>query len=311
MSDPDYVYPAMTGSAGIAPTFTTANKSDCALPTGTAACTRADRDPTCLAEATNNVPAVYAFMTTQLLAPDTIYCYNPGIYATGSSDQLKVGTGDLAILKPGAYYFKSGLDVSGRIIGGYQPDLKGVALMFDEAGSGNCSSCIFSGNNALTIALNAGARFPATATTGLPAKAAIDWDGHRVETTGPSAPTPPLPLTILVRHDLDGPGGTTGCYVPVAPQPLLEPATCQDNRNSTVNIAGNGSIVLEGVQYAPSDNVVIGGNSSSTGRVGQIVAWTLKYSGGISLNQEGPGTQGPGTMRLDAACTAPGTPCSP
>jgi hypothetical protein len=309
MSDPAYVYPAMTGSVGTAPTFTTANKSDCAA--GTPACTRADSDPTCLDLATNDVPSAYTFMTAQLLSPSTIYCYNPGVYNTSNTDQLKVGTGDLAILKPGAYYFKSGLDVSGRLIGGYEESSKGVALMFDESGPGNCSSCIFSGNNALTISLNAGTKYPANASSGTAADPARDWDNRPVVTSGPGSPNPPILMSIMVRRDINGPGGTAGCYVPVAPQPLLEPATCADNRNQTLNIAGNGSIILEGVQYAPSDNSVIGGNSSSNGRVGQIVSWTLKYSGGIRINQQGPGTQGPGTLRLDAACTAPGTPCNP
>src|SRR5206468_1964197 len=126
----------------------------------------AANDASCLNEATFNVPAAYSFMTAQLLTPSSIYCYNPGIYDTPGPDQLKVAGGDLAILKPGAYYFIGGLDVSGRIIGGYQAGLKGVALMFDERGPGNCSSCIFSGNNALTIALNAGTKFPATSSSG-------------------------------------------------------------------------------------------------------------------------------------------------
>ena len=69
--------------------------------------------------------------------------------------------------------------------------------------------------------------------------------------------------------------------------------------------------MLEGVQYGPTDNMAISGNSSSTGRVGQLWAWTLKYSGGIQVNQEGIASQGPGMLRLDAACTAPGTPCVP
>jgi Flp pilus assembly protein TadG len=309
MSDPDYVYPAMTGSVGTAPTFTTANKSDCAA--GTPACTRADSDAACLTLATSDVPAVYNFMAAQILAPSTIYCYNPGIYDTSGPDQLKVGTGDLAILKPGAYYFKSGLDVSGRLIGGYQNASKGVALMFDERGPGNCSSCVFTGNNALTISLNAGTKYPATASSGAAALPARDWDDQPVVTSGPASPNPAILMTVLVRHDINGPGGTTGCYVPVAPQAALEPATCADNRNQTIGISGNGSIILEGVQYAPSDNSVVGGSSSSNGRVGQIVSWTLKYSGGIRINQQGPGTQGPGTLRLDAACTAPGTPCNP
>jgi hypothetical protein len=61
----------------------------------------------------------------------------------------------------------------------------------------------------------------------------------------------------------------------------------------------------------PTDNVEISGNSSSNGRVGQIISWTLKYSGGIRINQQGPGTQSNGILRIDAACSAPGEPCNP
>jgi hypothetical protein len=250
-------------------------------------------------------------MATQ--TPNTIYCYNPGIYESGSGARnatITAGTGEVALLKPGAYYLKSGADIGGRLIGGYEPAAPGVALMFDERGPGNCSSCIFKGNNALTIALNAGTKFPASYGGGVAATAARDWDNQLVETTGPSSPTPPLPISILVRRDTGGPGGTSGCFVPTSP-PYIEPTACDANKNQTVNIFGNGDIVLEGVQYAPTDNVTIGGNSSSTGRVGQIISWTLKYSGGISINQQGPGTEGNGILRIDAACSAPAEPCNP
>jgi hypothetical protein len=60
----------------------------------------------------------------------------------------------------------------------------------------------------------------------------------------------------------------------------------------------------------PTDNVAISGNSTSNGRVGQIISWTLKYSGGVQINQEGAANEGPGILRLDAACTAPSTPCN-
>ena len=317
ITDPNYQYPAMRGSLGsatcpsgpanCAPTFPNANPATCGAPGANPACTRADLDPACMLEAQTNVPAAYFFITAQLLNPDTIYCYNPGIYDTSNPNRLTVDTGDLAILKPGAYYFKSGLDVGGRIIGGYQPGASGVALMFDE-----CSNqCIFRGNNAVTIALNAGDKFPAFAPAGnTAATAARDWDNQLVQTSGPSSPTPPLPLTVLVRRDIDGPGGTSACTVPTSP-PFVEPAACDANHNLTVNLFGNGDIILEGVQYAPTDNVAIGGNSSSTGRVGQIISWTLKYSGGITINQQGPGTEGNGILRIDAACSAPAEPCNP
>jgi Putative Flp pilus-assembly TadE/G-like len=320
INDPNYTYPAMAGSLGTsscapspgsncAPTFDDARTASCGAPGATPACTRADLDPACLGEAGKLDLGSYTFMPAQLATPANIYCYNPGIYDTPSSKQLTIGTADLGILKPGAYYFKSGLDVSGRIVGGYEPGLKGVALMFDETGPGNCSSCVFTGNNALTIALNAGTKFP-PGTSGTAATAAIDWDSQPVQTSGPGSPTPPLLMTILVRHDTAGPGGTSACFVPTS-APFVEPGGCQDSKNKTINIFGNGDIALEGVQYAPTDNTVIGGNSSSHGQVGQIISWTLKYSGGILINQEGPSNQGPGTLRLDAACTAPSTPCSP
>jgi hypothetical protein len=63
--------------------------------------------------------------------------------------------------------------------------------------------------------------------------------------------------------------------------------------------------------YAPSDNVAIhGDNTSQAGRAGQLVAWTVTYTGGAKLNQDYPGLEEVGTLRLDAACTAPTEPCN-
>jgi hypothetical protein len=297
IKDPNYTYPSMAG----APTYDDARTSQFAtLP----AVERADVDIACADEAAKLDPLRYAFMATQ--APDTIYCYNPGIYQSGGgarNAQIVAGTGEVAILKPGAYYLRSGADISGRLVGGYEPNSKGVALMFNEAGPGNCPSCIFSGNNALTIALNAGTRFPPPFAGGASATAAIDWSGAAVQTSGPDGPTPPILISVLVVKD-------PACVVPTSP-PFYEPAGCNANKNKTMNIAGSGQLVLEGVQYMPTDNVEISGTSGSTGRVGQIISWTLKYSGGILVNQEGPSSEGPGTLRIDAACSAPGEPCNP
>lgn len=304
VADPNYRYPDMTG----APTWTDARTS-IAGPGKAVLRANDPLDTSCADQVALVDVTRYAFMTTQ--APGTIYCFNPGIYESGTGAQnatITVGTGEVALLKPGAYYLKSGLDVGGRLLGGYVGGSPGVALMFDERGPGNCSSCTFVGNNALTIALNAGSRFPTT--TGVPATPAIDWTGVEVKTSGPASPTPPVLMSILVRRDTDGPGGSPACVVPTT-TPFIEPTACDANKNQTVNIAGNGQIVLEGAQYGPTDNMTISGSSSSTGRVGQLWAWTLKYSGGVAINQEGSTSVGPGTMRLDAACTAPGTPCVP
>jgi Flp pilus assembly protein TadG len=304
VADPNYRYPDMTG----APTYADARTS---IAGPGQAVVRADDplDTSCADQVALVDVTRYTFMATQ--APDTIYCYNPGIYLSGTGSQnanITVGTGEVALLKPGAYYLKSGMDIGGRLLGGYVAGSPGVALMFDERGPGNCSSCVFKGNNALTIALNAGSRFPGT--SGVPATPAIDWTGVEVKTSGPASPTPPVLMSVLVKRDTDGPGGSAACIVPTS-APFIEPTLCDANKNQTVNIAGNGDIILEGAQYGPTDNMTISGNSSSNGRVGQLWAWTLKYSGGVAINQEGSTNVGPGTMRLDAACTAPGTPCVP
>lgn len=330
MSDPNYFgppgsgappYPAMSGSLGVAPTFTDVRESSCKGPAGSpganpeGACSRADLDPAgCGVEAAYVLASVYTtpaisgvtIPSTQPL--NTFYCYQPGIYDTSNPGRLHVGSGSIALLVPGAYYFKSPqgqLDVDGWLLGGYRPaPATGVALMFDECNN----ACTFKSNSSPGTSLNAGTKFPSSASSGTSALAARDWNNQPVQTSGPSSPTPPILITLIVRKD-------SGCYVPVSPQPLIEPGSCNDSNNKTINLFGNGTIILEGVQYAPTDNIQIGGSSSSAGRIGQIIAWTVKYAGGVTINQQGAGSQGPGTLRLDAACTLPsGTPgsvCSP
>ena len=241
--------------------------------------------------------------------PATIYCYNPGIYESGAgakNAQIVAGTGEVALLKPGAYHMKSGAQIGSHLIGGYEPGSEGVALMFDEAPgtAPPCPSCHFLSTSGATVALNAGTKFPPSFAGGTAATAAIDWSGNPVETSLPDGPTPAILISVLVLKDPD-------CFVPTPPADLVEPPGCDANKNKTVELKGSGQVVLEGVQYMPTDNVEIGGSSGSTGRVGQIISWTLKYSGGIQINQQGPSTEGPGTLRIDAACSAPGEDCNP
>jgi hypothetical protein len=289
-----------------APKFDDARTASCGAPSLTIACTTPALDSACNAELTYLKTSVYTFMATQ--DPTKVYCYKPGIYdPTSNSKQLAVGPAEVAILMPGAYYFKSpygGLTVGGRLLGGYRPSNPGVVLMFDECNN----QCIFSGNSALTIALNAGTKYP-PGTAGTSAVAAHDWNDQLVQTSGPSSPTPPILLTLMVKKDTDGPGGTQGCVVPAYPD--REPDDCEASHNTTINIAGGGSLDLEGVQYAPTDNFAISGGSTGTGQVGQVWAWTIDYKGGTQINQQGAGSNGPGVLRLDSACTAPGTPCNP
>jgi hypothetical protein len=70
-----------------------------------------------------------------------------------------------------------------------------------------------------------------------------------------------------------------------------------------LNVAGGGNLYLAGVQYAPTDNVSVSGGSTGTGYVGEIVAWTLKYTGGTVIKQEFASKIPLGVLRLDQACT--------
>jgi hypothetical protein len=286
--DPNYVYPSFAG----APTFSD-SESAAARVDGT--------DPDCAAEIAL-AEGTYTILTTT--PPDKVFCYNPGIYfrAGGpNTARIVVQNDEVALLKPGAYYLRKGIDIRnpGHLIGGYEADAPGVALVFDECQN---VACNFDGTAAEAIALNAGEAFP-PGTAGPTAAAAIDWAGNQVITSGPASPIPPLIMTVMVLKD-------TSCFVPTSP-PWQEPPGCNATQNQTLNMAGGGSLALVGVQYAPTDNVKISGGSSGNGEVGQIISWTLTYDGGTHINQHYPGNTGNGILRIDAACSAPGEPCNP
>jgi hypothetical protein len=303
VGDPNYTYPAMSGTLGTAPTFLDASKSLCLGPSATAPCTRADldKDPldpsSCGQQLAYLRTSVYTFMATQ--PEGNVYCYRPGTYSpTGNSKLLTIDGGDVVLLMPGAYYFTGafgGVQIQnhGRLLGGYRPGSPGVALMFNECNN----QCVFNGTGADTIALNVGNKYP-PGTGGVSATAAHDWNDQPVQTNGPT----PILMTLLVQKD-------PTCFVPAFP--LQEPATCDADKNKTLNLSGGGNLDIEGVQYAPTDNIEIHGGSAGVGQAGQLWVWTIFYSGGTQINQEGAGNTGAGALRLDAACTAPGTACIP
>jgi Flp pilus assembly protein TadG len=223
------------------------------------------------------LPLVPTVPSSGAIDPTKVKCYKPGTYSSLVSDS----NGHLTILLPGLYYFNGGLNIQSSIIGGYNPAEGGVSLVFprDKA---------FKQRNGAVV-LNAGTRFQ-------------NPDGIEP----PTAPamtnqTPSVKMTLIVQWD------------PACPVQLPYPGACHDNPtasgNYTTDLAGGGGIYLAGVQYMPSDNVTITGNSSSEGYVGQIWAWTLNYKGNDTvINQEGFSSEGPGILRIDTACS-PGESC--
>lgn len=222
-----------------------------------------------------SVPAYNALVPKSGASPDMtkINCYKPGTYTFKLAD----GNNELTVLEPGLYYFNSGLDIQSSIVGGFDPAVGGVSLVFPR-------TQLFKQRNGAVV-LNAGTKFKNA--------------GGVEPATAPAMTntTPSVKMTVIVQKD------------PACPVTLPYPL-CNDNQNTAITLAGGTALYLAGVQYAPSDNSTITGSSDGAGYVGQVWAWTLTYSGGTTINQEGLGTDGPGRIRIDTACS-PSTPCNP
>ena len=132
ITDPNYRYPLMTGSVGTAPTYDdarTANTTRCPPSSVLTRTRRArPRSPRSMSRHTRSWRPRPPTRSTAITPASTSPDLAPGMRRS------RPDRGG-ALLKPGAYYLKSGADISGRLIGGYEAGSKGVALMFDEAGS--------------------------------------------------------------------------------------------------------------------------------------------------------------------------------
>jgi hypothetical protein len=106
----------------------------------------------------------------------------------------------------------------------------------------------------------------------------------------------PVPMTLLVTKD-------PNCFVDTT-----DSETCNENQNKQLKIPGGGSVFVFGVQYAPTDNMEISGGSGSDGYLGQIWAYTVKYSGGSNINLTGANNLEPGVLRIAGPCS-PWTAC--
>jgi Flp pilus assembly protein TadG len=213
------------------------------------------------------VPAQYKVGGTSIknMAAAKVTCYKPGIYPGLLSGNHN---SEAWLLEPGVYFFDGGLRAGlGALVGGWEAGSRGVSLVFPETKAALMS------NNIGLFALNGGSKFLNPA--GQEATAAVGYDGATIQTTGFN---PELPITLFVSK-----GPTT----------------------NALNVGGGGSLYVGGVQYAPTDQVSIVGNSSGgTNQVGLIIAWTITYSGNTTITEVGPpNTNKLGKVRLDAACS--------
>lgn len=237
-------------------------------------------------------------------------CYMPGNYNTDIGTSSNTAA---VLLEPGVYFFNKGLSMGGTLIGGYQPgsydpttgqplDHTGVVLVFPEANNGPQGQ--FSGNNATLVALNGGsciaAANPATCKT--IATPALDAASQPMQVLFSSAAGDVTAPETLIVWPPD-----PNCTVATSESNACKASS---NQNNTLTLPGGGNLFVAGVQYAPTDNVKIAGGATGSGYVGQIVAWTVHYTGGSTVGEIWPGNIGNGVLRLDAACSGPNTPCT-
>ena len=251
------------------------------------------------------VPDAYRELKTDQQINDplqvSVTCLEPGIYR----DEVTVqdpssGLPNALLLLPGVYFFDAGLDVASTIIGGYEADQPGVALVFLEArnSSGIPGQFTTSSNDSL-VALNFGNLYCPPGGPACPTGAA--WADPADGPDGPVQTPEPNPtlLTVMVVPDAT-------CEVVSPP-----PSACRENFNQTLKLTGGGNIYLAGVQYAPSDNATLTGSSGQESDVGAFWAWTLQFNGGTSFNLTSRIPQSAGVLRIDPACSPSVATCNP
>jgi Flp pilus assembly protein TadG len=224
-------------------------------------------------------PGMYEYVsipnsvTTVILSP---YCYGdpsaPAFYkvagATPDSDCINNG-------RAGIFYFQSGASQAGLQFNGSGSTLSGcgVFLMFDPRVQGGSNHTLFKVPSGNTVNLNSDAQCPNGETMeygpGAPGgNTSYKWYGYNSPDTNP--------VSVWVRpnlkgYDMSGSNGGSG----------------------VMTMAAGATIRENGVIYGPQDNTTVSGNPSGSG-VGQIVTWTITYTGGSVINET---YQGPGLLR--------------
>jgi hypothetical protein len=239
-------------------------------------------------------------------------CLRPGIYSfrldakNGNSGPpiayLLESNAPAGTPVSGVYFFDNGVNVQDTLIGGYVGGQPGVAIVLLEAKTANGSAPGQMTTNTGTslLAVNFGDAYcpllgcapgawasPANGPQG-PVKTAPDPDPNGVL------------MTLMVVPD--------PLCLPVVPQETVPCRGTEVDRH-TLTLDGGGNIFLAGVQYAPTDNVKLTGNSGQFADVGAVWAWTIEFKGGTTYKIQTANPELLGVLRLDRACS-PGNTCN-
>jgi hypothetical protein len=296
VADPGYSIPQRSPATPPIPTYNNASQAMGTDPAGP------NPDPNyttrCAAQQAS-VPALYHELKTGLQINNPAFvianCVRPGIYnfMLDAKDNNS-GPPVAWLLEPGVYFFDYGVNVQSTLIGGYVADQPGVALVLLEAKnqSGKPGQMTTSGSTSL-LSLNFGDAY-------------LNPGGHwATAANGPqglvSTPSPGgVLLTLMVEPD----------RVNCLPITAVESTACKNTENDriTLKLTGGGNIFLAGVQYAPTDNVQLKGNSGQASDVGAMWGWTITFNSSV-FNIRTANPQLLGVLRLDRACS-PGNTCN-
>jgi len=142
---------------------------------------------------------------------------------------------------------------------------QGVLLVFDPYETNPCSVTFEVSSNSASLHLNDSSDMRTTANPG----GAIPFVWYNPSDTDPLAD----PVTVWVRPNYV----TSGTTYDLTSNP--------GSGSNVISFSSNPLISENGLIYAPEDNTVISGNGSASG-VGQVLTWTITYSGsGTSLTQ--------------------------
>jgi hypothetical protein len=246
-----------------------------------------------------SVPALYHELKTGLQINNSAQvianCVRPGIYQFMlDAKDNNSGPPVAWLLEPGVYFFDYGVNVQSSLIGGYVPNQPGVALVLLEAkNQSGTPGQMATANPTSLLALNFGDAYLNPG--GSWATAASGPQGL-VTTPNPGG----VLLTLMVEPD------SVNC-LPITP---TESTACKntENERNTLKLTGGGNIFLAGVQYAPTDNVNLKGNSGQESDVGAMWAWTIKFDASV-FNIQAANPELTGVLRLDRACS-PGNICN-
>jgi putative Flp pilus-assembly TadE/G-like protein len=245
------------------------------------------------------VPATYRELKTNLQinnpAQVIANCVRPGIYqflldAKDNSSGPPVAW----LLEPGVYFFDYGVNVQSSLVGGYVANQPGVALVLLEAkNQSGTPGQMTTANNTSLLALNFGNAY---LNAGGSWATAANGPQGLVSTPAPNG----VLLTLMVEPDV------VNC-LPITP---TESTACKgtENERATLKLTGGGNIFLAGVQYAPTDNVNLKGNSGQESDVGAMWAWTIKFDASV-FNIRTANPELVGVLRLDRGCS-PGNTCN-